>query len=893
MECCGSKPSIIRSQSLFNVCGKNKGPTGPRGCPGPIGPTGFRGPQGPTGSLGPSGPTGPLGSTGLTGPTGPLGPTGPIGLIGFTGPTGPIGPIGIGVPGSTGPSGPYGPTGIQGPTGKGLTGPTGPQGPTGTGITGPRGPTGLTGPTGIRGTSVFAECVSLNGYIGVNQPSLVFSIFPVEGDYYLQLQNPASCILFKYIGGVWVDKSNLIGILDPHGNPVTLPFYYFGYDVDLGFNRLVIVSSFIPDVWSEYVANPDDIFIDCCSGNIYTFLSSVLGWQSGCNIRGPPGPTGPLGPTGSAFGVSGPTGPIGPTGITGPLGPLGPQGPYGPTGLTGPTGPPGILAEPLYTSDFRAIISGDLNTNSISSTSYSATLSGYSNNLTINPSAIGSGTIGGTLATSTLSSIGSVLVGSSSNSTVFNFGSNGSVIIGSNTVGGNISGIGNVVLAGSSCSSTVNATGSILACSNGSSLGSSLTDANLILLGSPNTTLNGQSSICIGSSTISTFLQPTTPQLFLKNNPLTLLSSFTPTFPTISASDLLGGVVTLSTPGNYTFDTTVAIRNAFLDSSGSVFSASFRPTFTVIFYNTSIASITLTPGIGQTFTNPSPTIYANQSHSLTFIFTTNTTIIIHDSHTAFFSEPLFTTNSRAIISGSNTVSSVASTSLGATVGGVSNTCSISSLTGGTIIGGDTNTSTISGNGGVIVGGYTNPSTIVGDGGVIIGSGCVLGSTSTDTGLVSIGGSNSIIYGQSNVIIGPSSSSIFLNPAVPKLFLKDNPVSIKTRVFKTSILPELLTASDLNNGIVYLTVDLNTYTFATATNIFNYIIESSGAAFLTAASYPYFETVLYNSSVGTSVSIVAGAGITFINQASPFNILTLQGVFLKCWFSSPTTMFIMI
>lgn len=128
------------------------------------------------------------------------GPTGPRGHVGHRGHTGPTGPRGF--------KGYIGSTGSDGPTGS-----TGPSAPTGTtGTTGPTGPIGLTGPTGAQASgSLKIYCLSLFGKMGISEPS-ISPLTPMEGDYYLQVTVPTNCGLFKYMGGVWIDVSNLVNV---------------------------------------------------------------------------------------------------------------------------------------------------------------------------------------------------------------------------------------------------------------------------------------------------------------------------------------------------------------------------------------------------------------------------------------------------------------------------------------------------------------------------------------------------------------------------------------------------------------------------------------------------------------------------------------------------------
>jgi len=151
------------------------GPIGPRGLIGLTGNPGFDGVDGEdgVGSPGPTGATGPAGSNGTNGAQGNPGAPGPMGSDGEDGPEslipGPIGPRGNqglqGSPGFDGADGeePFvpGPPGIQGFTGpQGNTGAPGPMGSDGEDgpesiVPGPQGPRGFTGAQGSPGLTGF------------------------------------------------------------------------------------------------------------------------------------------------------------------------------------------------------------------------------------------------------------------------------------------------------------------------------------------------------------------------------------------------------------------------------------------------------------------------------------------------------------------------------------------------------------------------------------------------------------------------------------------------------------------------------------------------------------------------------------------------------------------
>jgi hypothetical protein len=132
--------------------------------------------------------------------------------------------------------------------------------------------------------------------MGLQEPSLLGPLSGVEGDLYLQIG--LSCDLYKFTGGNWVDASNLVGLYDYYGNPITEPFLFYGLDVNSGLHLIINVVDLLNDVCNNYMLNVNDKILDCCSGNVYTF--DGVQWLSDCNLRGPTGPTGPA-PTPSSL----------------------------------------------------------------------------------------------------------------------------------------------------------------------------------------------------------------------------------------------------------------------------------------------------------------------------------------------------------------------------------------------------------------------------------------------------------------------------------------------------------------------------------------------------------------------------------------------------------------
>jgi hypothetical protein len=186
--------------------------------------------------------------------------------------------------------GPTGETGITGPTGD--TGETGAFGPTGP--TGQMGETGYTGPTGEKGntgTIIQTICIGLTGRMGLQEPSVLGPLSGNEGDLYLQYG--LSCDLYQYQSGVWVDISNLAGLVNPLGDPITEPFYFYGLDVNSGLYNIINVISLADDQCNILTVNVGDMIMDCCSGALYTYDGEQFPPQT-CLLRGPTGPQGTI-----------------------------------------------------------------------------------------------------------------------------------------------------------------------------------------------------------------------------------------------------------------------------------------------------------------------------------------------------------------------------------------------------------------------------------------------------------------------------------------------------------------------------------------------------------------------------------------------------------------------
>jgi hypothetical protein len=149
------------------------------------------------------------------------------------------------------------------------------------------GPTGQTGATGQVGTVIDCVCIGITGRMGLQEPSVLGPLSGVEGDLYLQFG--LSCDLYKYSGGNWIDASNLSGLFDYYGNPITQPFLFYGLDVNSGQYLIVNVINLGNDTCELFTMRIGDKILDCCSGNLYMY--DGVQWLTNCNLKGPTGQT--------------------------------------------------------------------------------------------------------------------------------------------------------------------------------------------------------------------------------------------------------------------------------------------------------------------------------------------------------------------------------------------------------------------------------------------------------------------------------------------------------------------------------------------------------------------------------------------------------------------------
>lgn len=399
----------------------------------------------------------------------------------------------------------------------------------------------------------------------------------------------------------------------------------------------------------------------------------------------------------------------------------------------------------------------------------------------------GPATIGDTSTLTTVS--GYVTLGGDTNTNTIT--GNGSSVLGGSSMTNVLSSIGGVSVGGVSRSVSIVGDGGVSVSSSGT-IGLSSSDNNLVLIGGINTLLYGSGSVSIGSSTQTVRYQPTNPKLYLKDNSIsTKLNTVFTTPGTLTAAAVSGGVIQFTTTaGAYTLPTTAQLCTELLDTSATAFVGTPRHLFQVTFYNNTAGNITIALGTGQTFTNgTSPiTIRTSESRTWSFWFTSPTAMLIEDMKAGAngnnsFAEPFYTTNNRAIISGTgNTLTGISSTCRGGLFGGILCAPIIPTDCGSVSIAGSntSGTYTVGGFGSATIGGYDYSCNITGDGAVVVGGvfvsstisgsgNVVLGSISTSsaisgTGCAAIGGTgrSATIAGTGNVSIGGQTVGYPLN-----------------------------------------------------------------------------------------------------------------------------------
>jgi hypothetical protein len=182
------------------------------------------------------------------------------------------------------------------------------------------------------------------------------------------------------------------------------------------------------------------------------------------------------------------------------------------------------------------------------------------------------------------------------------------------------------------------------------------------------------------------------------------------------------------------------------------------------------------------------------------------------------SEPLYTSDERALISGQGNTIAINTTNMGcATVGGQGRTYDM----------------------------------VNSDGAVAIG--CNVNFDSA-INTVAVGGTGNIICRQINqTIIGARDQDIRIEPFQPNIFMNGNPVQIRTDVLPGG--PGVLTGLQLLNGAIRFAVG-GAYTLDTAENFFHEVYDQTSFGYL-GAERAMIKVLFYNSS-GVAVTVAPGS-----------------------------------
>jgi hypothetical protein len=215
------------------------------------------------------------------------------------------------------------------------------------------------------------------------------------------------------------------------------------------------------------------------------------------------------------------------------------------------------------------------------------------------------------------------------------------------------------------------------------------------------------------------------------------------------------------------------------------------------------------------------------------------------------------------------------------IGGVFNSTVNIQNQGTVLVGGFNNISTFQGQGFVSVGGSSGTSLILGgqggvniggqrqtlihnsEGGVSICAGGTFGTTG-DRNSVLIGGTGTTLIGSDSVCIGPSSLQVRFGPTGPKLYLKENPITLLQSPGGTTG-ATTLTANAVIKGYIGVT-GAGTVTFPSVDNMRNEVLDTTASAFSVTTSRPSFNVYLFNTSAGT-VTMAAGASGTMRGLAT--------------------------
>ena len=492
-------------------------------------------------------------------------------------------------------------------------------------------------------------------------------------------------------------------------------------------------------------------------------------------------------------------------------------------------------SEPFYTTNTRAIISGTGNTNtSVSSTSGGGIFGGNTNTTVIGASS-GSVAVGGYSSTMTLQGRGNVQVGGTANGVTSVVG-DGNVIIGTSGLSGGtaVGSVGCAVVGGSSMAGSVSGTANVV-------IGSvSLNSA---------ATVNGSGSVVIGS--------------------VFLIGGVNANGSAIIGSNSVAGTIT---------------------GSGCVLIGS-------ISYNNTLsgtgAVVVGGSGTGISVAGNGCVAIGGGSMGSSSIASGNTGTVIVGGSNSIYSA---TTTTGGVFIGGNVVTGSMSNSSGAVILGSSNSnFSITGSVGTCMMGGTQLATTItSGSGSAIIGGRGYTNALQGIGNVIISAAGTIGSSSNDSNFVLIGGNNTTLTGNSvtlgnpgSISIGPSTLTVIYAPNNPKLFLKDNHVSTKTKATYTGA--GTLSAADVSGGVIQFTTASGAYVMPTTALLCAEMLDSASTAF-TGSPNHVFEVMFYNTS-GGACTIATGTGQTLTNGTSPISISNNASQTWKCWFTSPTAMLI--
>lgn len=181
------------------------------------------------------------------------------------------------------------------------------------------------------------------------------------------------------------------------------------------------------------------------------------------------------------------------------------------------------------------------------------------------------------------------------------------------------------ILCGTSNTMQATSSRSVMLCGQTNTLQGS----NSLLIGGSNLTLRGNYNTLIGSRTDSVELGvngTTYNQVAIESIPLHIIKNSSAS-ATITASELAGGIVTLTDSTSYTLDTTANLASQFGVIANTFTVAATRPTFRVLgVLGTSTQTCTIAVGTGQTFTNETSPYTVTGSVELILTFTSTTTM---------------------------------------------------------------------------------------------------------------------------------------------------------------------------------------------------------------------------------------------------------------------------